>query len=232
MKISEIEVNKLKLLDLFSGIGGFSLGLERSGVFETIAFSEIREFQGKVLRKHWPDVPNIGDIKEIGRLECDAICGGFPCQPFSSASRGRKVAEDLWPEMARVVSINLPDFVIAENVQEKPIRKAESDLRGFGYRVTVANISGHDCGAPHGRSRWWAIAHPYDESEFQCALNAEVARLPQLCKGLWSAEAYREAIRIPHGIPNRMDEPRRIALGNAIMPIIPEAIGSAIGEMQ
>lgn len=221
-----------RLLDIFSGIGGFSLGLERSGQFQTVAFSEIRDFQSRVLNKHWPDVVNLGDIKKISKVKCDAICGGFPCQPFSTASRGRKVAEDLWSEAIRLVKVNGPHIAIFENVQEKPIRKAESDLRGLGYRTTVRNISAHDCGAPHGRSRWWVVAHPYDESEFQRAINAEVAKLPKLCASLWSAEAYRQAIRISDGVPPGLDEAGRVALGNSLLPQIPEAIGKAIKEME
>lgn len=220
-----------RLLDLFSGIGGFSLGLERSGQFKTVAFSEIRDFQSRVLNKHWPDVVNLGDIKNISNVKCDAICGGFPCQPFSTASRGRKVAEDLWGEAFRLVVFNIPKVAIFENVQEKPIRKAESDLRDFGYRTTVRNISAHDCGAPHGRSRWWVVAHPYNEGEFQRAIDAEVAKLPKLCASLWGAEAYREAIRIPDGVSSGLDEAGRLALGNSLLPQIPEAIGMAIKSM-
>lgn len=222
----------IRVFDLFSGIGGFSLGLERAGDFETVAFCEIRPFQRAILRKHWPDVRQIEDIRAIDQVGCDLICGGFPCQPFSTASRGRRVAENLWPEMIRVVRGSKPKLVIAENVQLGAIRSAEADLRADGYSVTIRNISAHDCGAPHGRSRWWAVAHPYDESEFQCALDAEVAKLPELCAGLWSAEAYADAIRIPHGFPTGVDEPARIALGNTVLPQIPEAIGRTIRVME
>jgi len=166
----------LKVLDLFSGIGGFALGLDRAGGFKTAAFCEIRGFQRAILHKHWPHVPQIDDIRMIHFFGCDVICGGFPCQPFSTASRGRRVAENLWPEMLRVVLINKPAIVIAENVQKEPVENAATDLRRNGYSVTVRNISADDCGAPHGRSRWWAIAHPYNESEFQCALDAEVGQ--------------------------------------------------------
>lgn len=218
----------MRVLDLFSGIGGFSLGLEWAGGFETVAFCELRPFQRAILRKHWPEVRQIEDIRNVRRVNCDVICGGFPCQPFSNASRGRRVAEDLWPEMLRVVKINKPRIAFAENVKQGPIEHAAADLRAEGYNVTVRRIAADDCGAPHARSRWWLVAHPYDEGEFQCALDAEVARLPELCAGLWSAEAYEAAIRVPHGLPTGVDEAPRIALGNAVIPQIPRAIGTAI----
>lgn len=226
-------MQKLKVLDLFSGIGGFSLGLERTGGFETITFCEVLGYQRAILRKHWPEVPQHEDIKTLGMVPgVDVVCGGFPCQPFSTASRGRKVAENLWPAMARIVRLNKPKLVFAENVQKGPIEDAAADLQGYGYNVTIRNISADDCGAPHGRSRWWVVAHPYDEGELQRAIDAEVAKLPELCAGLWSAEAYSRAIRVPHGLPTGVDEAPRIALGNTVMPQIPEALGRAILEAE
>lgn len=221
-------MNRLSVVDLFAGLGGFSLGLERTHGFKTIGFCEIEPFQRAVLAKHWPDVRCYEDIRHLGLIEggVDVITGGFPCQPFSTASRGRKVAENLWPAMLDVIECNAPSFVIAENVQEAPIRKAENDLRSIGYNVTVRNISADDAGAPHGRSRWWAIAHPYEESEFQRTLDAEVAKLPELCAGLWGAEAYAGALRVSNGVSHRVH--RVEALGNAVLPQIPQVIGRAI----
>lgn len=222
----------IRVLDLFSGIGGFSLGLHRAGGFETKAFVEIGEFQRKVLKKNFPSVLQIEDIRSVSSFDCDMVCGGFPCQPFSHAARGRNNAVDFWPEMDRVIGLTKPKYVAAENVQEKPIRKAEDDLRRRGYNVTVKNISAHDCGAPHGRSRWWLVAHPHDESEFLCAFDAETSLLPELCASVWNAEAYSKAIRVPDGISRGMDEARRLALGNTLLPAIPEAIGRAINMMR
>lgn len=91
-------MTKLQLLDLFSGIGGFSLGLERTGGFETVAFCEIEEFPRKILAKHWPEVPIYGDIRELtaARLRADgiaidAIAAGFPCQDISTAGKGAAI---------------------------------------------------------------------------------------------------------------------------------------------
>lgn len=229
-------MTKLRVLDLFSGIGCFSLGLERTGGFETIAFCEIEPFQRAVLQKHWPEVhcyTNIthlvyGDLTVVDRHKIDVVTGGFHCQPFSTASHGRRVAPDLWPLMLRVIQNAHPTYVIAENVSEFAINKAADDMRSDGYNVTVRNISGHDCGAPHGRSRWWAIAHPHEESEFQRTLNAEVAKLPELCAGLWNAEAYAGAIRVSDGSAYRVH--RTESLGNAVIPQIPQVIGRAILE--
>jgi DNA (cytosine-5)-methyltransferase 1 len=217
---------KLRVFSVFAGIGGFDLGFQRTGGFETVAVCEIEPFQRALLRQHWPEAVQYHDIHTVDRVECDVICGGFPCQKFSTASRGRRVAADLWPEMYRVVSLNEPTYVVAENVSEDAIRTAADQLASIGYGVTVRNISGSECGAPHVRSRWWLIAHPHEEGEFQRTLNAEVAKLPELCAGLWGPEAYASAIRVSDGIPHRVH--RVEALGNAVLPQIPQVIGQAI----
>lgn len=226
---------KFKVLDLFSGIGGFSLGLERTGGFETVAFCEIEPFPRKVLAKHWPEVPIYEDVRELTAdrlradgIAADVICGGFPCQPFSHAARGRNNAVDFWPEMFRVVSEAAPRYAIAENVEEKPIAAAAADLKSIGYEVTYRNIGASDAGADHQRDRWWLCAYPNDDGQLSRAFHEEASKLPRLCQGLWGAENYARAVRVSDGLPNRLD--RLKALGNAVVPQIPELIGGAILE--
>jgi DNA (cytosine-5)-methyltransferase 1 len=224
----------LTVLDLFAGIGGFSLGLERTGGFKTVAFCEIDPFARRVLANHWPEVPCYEDVRtldasrldadRIGRI--DIICGGFPCQPFSSASRGRRVATDLWPEMERIIGDIRPRYVIAENVQERPIRDGVRSLARWGYSSFYRRLGADDAGADHTRNRWWACAYTDDESELHRAFNAEVAMLPALCRGLWGATNYARAVRISDGVSHRMDRLR--ALGNTVLPFIPECFGRAI----
>ena len=219
----------MRVLDLFSGIGAFSLGLQRAG-FEHVAFCENADFPRRVLKKQWPHVPIISDIREINSpIECDVICGGFPCQPFSTAARGRNIgSKNLWPEMERVIDLCQPKYVIGENVSERSIRQSSDRLARLGYAIAVRRISGLDLGAWHQRNRWWVIAHPHDESQFRCHLNAEVAKLPEVCRGIWSAAAYAGAVRVSARPSAGMDEARLIALGNAGFPVITEAIGLAI----
>ena len=123
-------MEKLRTLDLFSGIGGFSLGLDSTGYFETVAFCEIEEFPCKVLNKHWPNVPIYNDVRELSyeklqadgiisrRRGIDVICGGYPCQPFSVAGRqkGEEDPRHLWPEYFRLIRELRPSYVIGENV--------------------------------------------------------------------------------------------------------------------
>ena len=109
-----------KVLDLFSGIGGFSLGLEWAGM-ETIAMCEKDAFCRQILAKHWPDIPIHEDIRSLDGSQyksVDVICGGFPCQPYSQAGRqlGNKDDRDLWSEMFRIIQESCPTWVIGENV--------------------------------------------------------------------------------------------------------------------
>ena len=167
---------KLKILDLFSGIGGFSLGLERTGNFETVAFCEIDKYCTLLLQKHWKGTKIYNDVKEITkkRLEADGvqlpdvITGGFPCQPFSVAGKQKGTSDDrhLWPEMFRIIQEFTPRWVVGENVkgitniQDGMVFEAVcTDLEGAGYEVRTFNIPACSVGAPHRRERMWIVAH-------------------------------------------------------------------------
>jgi DNA (cytosine-5)-methyltransferase 1 len=155
----------LKILDLFSGIGGFSLGLERAGM-ETAAFCEIDPFCREVLKKHWPDVPIYEDVRKLkgGEIAADIICGGYPCQPFSFAGK-RKGKEDdrhLWPEVARLLSEVKPRWFIGENVAghiSMGLDEVLSDLEGQGYDAQTFVIPACAVDAKHRRDRVWIVAH-------------------------------------------------------------------------
>lgn len=158
-------VLEVRVLDLFSGIGGFSLGLERAGM-TTVAFCEIDPYCQAVLRKHWPDVPIYGDIKELdGRqISADLVCGGFPCQPYSVAGKRRGKEDDrhLWPEMCRVIGQVRPTWVIGENVAgiiRMELDQVLSDLENLGYSTRAFVIPACAADAPHRRDRAWIVAH-------------------------------------------------------------------------
>jgi DNA (cytosine-5)-methyltransferase 1 len=163
---------KLKHLDLFSGIGGFSLGLEATGGFETMAFCDIEEYPRQVLQKHWPHVKQYKDIKELNyeRLKADGIdsidiiTGGYPCQPFSVAGRkkGEEDPRHLWPEYFRLVKELRPTWVIGENVSghlKLGLDTVITDLESEGYSVRPFSISASSIGANHQRERIWVLAH-------------------------------------------------------------------------
>ena len=160
--------DKLKVLDLFSGIGGFSLGLERTGGFETVAFCEIDEYCRKVLAKHWPDVPCFQDVRKLTRKDIDGpidlICGGYPCQPFSTAGKrqGEKDDRHLWPEVSRLLDEFRPSWFVGENVAghiSMGLDDVLSDLEAKGYSVQSFIIPACAVNAPHRRDRVWVLAY-------------------------------------------------------------------------
>ena len=160
----------LKLLDLFSGIGGFSLGLESTGGFETIAFVEKDDFCQKVLKKHWPNTTIEGDIRNVKgeKYEADVITGGFPCQPFSVAGKRKGTDDDryLWDETIRVVRECKPRWFIGENVEGLininngvVLRQVQTDLEKEGFEVQCLIIPASGIGAWHQRKRIWIMAY-------------------------------------------------------------------------
>ena len=186
----------MKVLDLFSGIGGFSLGLERAGM-ETVAFCEIEPFPRAVLKKHWPEVLCYEDVRTLtaarlaadGINEIDVICGGFPCQDLSLA--GRMVGMDgtrsgLWSEIARLIGELRPRYAIMENVANllsgpagrsgEWFGRVLGDLASLGYDAEWHCIPAGNLGAPHERDRVWIVAYPTAHNAKEGAYPAEYTR--------------------------------------------------------
>lgn len=183
----------MKVLDLFSGIGGFSLGLERAGM-ETVAFCEIDPFCKKVLKKHWPDVPIYDDVRNL-KYEgtVDVICGGYPCQPFSCA--GNRKGEDderhLWPAMFGLIRKHRPDWVIGENVAghiTMGIDDVLFDLECEGYAARSFVIPACAVDARHRRDRVWIVANAKRDA------NRDEER-----RGISKKDRGAEEIRLKHG---------------------------------
>ena len=244
----------MKVLDLFSGIGGFSLGLERAGM-ETVAFCEFDEHAQKVLRKHWPDVPIYSDIRELDakqfRGTVSVVTGGFPCQDLSTA--GKQVGfsgerSSLYGEMLRVISECMPRYAIFENVtglltgdSGRWFAQFLYDLAQIGFDAEWHCVSASDIGAQHHRDRVWVIAYPCgsrskvglarqnvrQEGDTRISINlSNEIRRARRKPGMegWSIEP--NVGRVANGVPNRAHRLKQ--LGNAVVPQIPEAIGRAI----
>lgn len=158
----------MRVLDLFSGIGGFSLGLERTGGFRTVAFCEIDPYCRRVLAKHWPDVPVHDDIttREFQEGEADVITAGFPCQDLSYAGAGAGLSgarSGLYREVIRAVRVVRPRYAVLENVAAllgRGLGTVLGDLAAVGYDAEWHCIPASAVGAPHIRDRIWIIAKP------------------------------------------------------------------------
>ena len=241
----------MKVLDLFSGIGGFSLGLERAGM-ETVAFCEFDEHARKVLKKHWPDVPIHNDVRELDgkqyRGSVDVVCGGFPCQDLSTA--GKQAGFDgerssLYREMLRIISECMPKYAIFENVTGllsgdggRWFARFLYDLAEVGYDAEWHCIPASELGAHHHRDRVWIIAYPNSQGLQGISLGRDsqpagkriiTGSILDRVHGKADAElcfAESHLGRKADGIPRRVD--RLKCLGNAIVPQIAELIGYAI----
>ena len=167
----------MKVLDLFSGIGGFSIGLEKAG-FETVAFCEIERYCQEVLRRHWPNTPIYDDVRSLtaeqlradGIVRPDVIVGGYPCQPFSVAGvrRGEEDDRHLWPEVYRLIKEIRPTWGIFENVAghiSMGLDEVLSDLEAEDYAARPFVIPACGVDAPHRRDRVWIVAHANGEGQ-------------------------------------------------------------------
>lgn len=246
----------LKVLDLFSGIGGFSLGLERTGGFETVAFCEIDEFPRRVLAKHWPEVPCYHDVTKltadilrrdrIGPI--DVITGGFPCQDASQAaySHGRAgiggARTSLYREAVRLIGELGPSWVILENVRGLLTDGLIPVLQGLsqvGYDAEWHCIPASAVGSIQNRDRVWIIANPRKERSKGLFQGRGIGPTGQgrACRQADLLKVYAEPLKAnswPQPIIRRGNErpanwvDRIAACGNCADPAIPELIGNAI----
>lgn len=281
----------MNVLDLFSGIGGFSLGLERAGM-RTLAFCEIAPYCRRVISRHWPGVPIFDDVRFLsaaglvsrGVTGIDVVCGGFPCQDISLAGSGRGIEgarSGLWVEFARVVGEVRPRFALVENVGAilgRGLDRVLGDFAALGYGVLWNSIPASAVGAHHLRDRIWIVAVDHSDADGAGLRGVRVKESPgergetgDLADGLgalrrWNGPADPDAAgerlekllrlqqriaqeiaateasrewttesplrRMADDVPARLDRPRTEALGNAVVPVIPELLGRAIMKWQ
>jgi DNA (cytosine-5)-methyltransferase 1 len=225
---------------LFSGIGGIDLGLERAGM--TVKWqSEIDPYCCQILKKHWPDIPNLGDIKTVdwSTVEpVDLIAGGYPCQPFSTAGKrqGENDPRHLWPYFRDAVSAIRPRFALLENVTGHLSMGGTTvigELAEIGYDCEWQLVSAASIGAPHRRQRLFIVAYPNSQGRQRCFRTQET-KSPygrfdlQGTNSRWGHHWFTEPDmgRISDGVPRRVDRLR--GLGNAVVPQVAEYVGRMI----
>ena len=175
----------MNVLDLFSGIGGFSLGLESTGFFKTIAFVEKDKFCQKVLQKNFPNIPIEDEVRNVKgeRFKADVITGGFPCQPFSVAGKRKGTDDDryLWDETIRIISEQKCKWFIGENVEGiiniqdgLVFRQIHDDLESEGFEVQSLIIPASGVGAWHQRKRVWIIANSNNNGSYRQKRNETI----------------------------------------------------------
>ena len=246
----------MRVLDLFSGIGGFSLGLHWAGM-RTIAFCERDPWCRRTLARHWPGIPLYDDVRLLTaeRLRADGvfsldsgpdlICGGFPCQDVSAAGKGGGLdgaQSGLWHEMERLVAELRPAWVVAENSPALRVRGADrvcAGLEALGYACWPLVVGAAHAGAPHLRERVFVIAYSGAAGVVAHPAGARLAdgqpepaspapRLLAPRPGGWPPPP--PVRRVADGLPGRMD--RRVnqirALGNAVVPQVAEMLGRAV----
>jgi DNA (cytosine-5)-methyltransferase 1 len=226
---------------LFSGIGGLDLGLERAGM-QVIWQSEIEPYACKVLKKHWPEVVNYGDIKSIDwdtMQRPNVICAGYPCQPFSLTGnrKGETDERHLWPWVREAISRLRPNYAILENVRGHLSMGGLSviaDLATIGYDAEWRIVSASSVGAPHRRDRLIIVGYPNGKPKTQQKLaTKEALQVEPLGNTPW-LRAFEWPTNQPNmvgmvdGLSNWVD--RRRGLGNAVVPQVAEVIGRLVIE--
>ena len=211
-------------LALFAGAGGGLLASEMLG-WKTVCAVELDWYCRCVLVQRqndrffksnfpiWDDIRTFDGRPWRGRI--DVISGGFPCQAYSKAAAGKNTADDLWPEMRRIVADVAPRYIFAENVTREAIDQAADDLESMGYKTKAIELSASDMGADHIRSRCWLFAYSDNNGEFLRPVNAETRWMQKLGESVW--EDYPESLRMADGMAYRMD--RLKAIGNGQVPL-------------
>lgn len=203
---------KLRVLDLFSGIGCMSLGLDRTGGFQTVAFCENEPFPAAVFAQHWPGIPNLEDVTTAEFTEgmADVVVGGFPCQDLSDAGLRAGLSGErsgLYRELVRAIRVVRPKHAIVENVAallNRGMGTVLGDMAEIGYDLEWDCVPAEVVGAPHERDRVWIVAHANDQRQYGVSVDAEMGRPSQLCSGDNAPDSACEQARTT-GQPRRSD---------------------------
>ena len=232
---------------LFTGIGGFDIGLERVGMVCKWQV-EIDPYATAILERHWPNVERWRDVTDFTpnkNCKVDVICGGFPCQDISVAGKGEGLdgkRSGLWSEYARIVGSLRPRYVIVENVSAilargRGIDRVCGELAEFGYDSEWQTFFASDFGLPHRRERILLIAYPHK--------NVRRKRKGMGAVEDWQTEVFgasrgeRQQVRVEaadrfigmdDGLSRRAYSHRACALGNAVVPAAAEWVGRKIIE--
>jgi len=251
-----------EVLDLFSGVGGFSLGLERcssrsgTGGFKTVAFCEIEEFPRRVLKKHWPDVPIYKDVRELNAQRLaddgiipDIITGGFPCTDLSVAGKQKGIEAErsgLWSDLCRLIGDIRPRYAIVENVSN--LLAGPSELRGGWFGKVLGDLAeiGFDAewhcipssylGGWSRRDRVWVLAYPNGGNRSEGESKKQILR--QRCISEFTERVSprwrgRSNIPEPKSIGGHPGLSSRLhAIGNSVSPQIATLIGRAILDVE
>lgn len=243
----------MKHLDLFSGIGGFALAAQRvwGSDHKVVAFCEIEEYAQKVLKKRWPNVPIIQDIRDVYEKKyqsIDIISGGFPCQDLSSNGKQAGITgsrSGLWGELSKIIGSVRPGFALLENVTNLLAGEwgdwfgtVLADLAKVGYDVQWHCIPASSIGCCHQRDRVFILAYPTGNRWNEVEIYNAIALEHQRVSGQYCSPGNQEARRLSNadtrrendGIPYWME--RLKGLGNAIVPQIAEIIFSAIKQTE
>lgn len=239
--------------ELFAGVGGMSLGLERAG-WTPSWFAENDAYCSRVLAKHWPDVLNLGDVSTIEweKVErVDLIAGGYPCQPFSTAGHmaGADDPRHLWPHFAHALRVLRPRYALLENVPAHlglGLPEVLGDLAGLGFDAEWSIVPASAVGSPQRRPRLFVVAYREGSERFGrrwlSAVTAGGQHDGQVadthrCRthvsgpgdaGPWTVEPDVE--RLVDGVPDGLVRPALHALGNSCVPQVAEWIGSQLLE--
>lgn len=215
----------IKEFHLFAGIGGGIYGGELLG-HKCCAGVEIMPYAQSVLKQRqkdgWmPEFPIYGDLCALNGTEFkgqfDVLCGGFPCQAFSTAAHGKNIKEkNLWGEMLRFVQESEAPVVFAENVVLRAIEKAKEDLENVGYRVARCRLSCSDLGADHQRNRFWLLA--VKDEKVLDRISAHVNALPVLKGEFWASNISEMGGDTSNGHKERRKQ--LLGVGNAQSPFV------------
>jgi DNA (cytosine-5)-methyltransferase 1 len=210
-------------LALFAGAGGGILGGHLLG-WRTVCAVEWEPYPASVLCARQndgllPPFPIWDDVQTFDgkpwRGIVDVVSGGFPCQAYSKAAAGKNTADDLWPEMRRIVADVAPRYVFAENVSRVAIDQAANDCESMGYKAKAISLSAKDMGADHIRERFWLLAYTDNNGKFSCEVNAKTRWMPSMDNSIW--QDYPESLRMADGVAARVD--RLKAIGNGQVPL-------------